>query len=387
MFLVIRDFRGPIGPGRRVVTLPEGKVVEDGPDYRIADLVAAGVSLVPATASLLNQVGLLGRERGRAATAVLQQYANGGAVGCTLFVDGQSTLPANSQDGSLLRPFSTIQAAIDALPVRNTSITRRHIDRINITSADYDEDLTIDITNRNLELVGKFNLGIFDQSLWRPVFAPATEPRRHITVTGDTGLNVDGVRSSLVIASDTRLFDLQTSITTAYHAPRISGQIISAVKNSVGGSLPWDLVVEGWVYGTTGDETGMSIDCTGDETDSFVQLSLRNCHIEGGIHIGQTSRGRLVDATQCIFDAEISCSYVGYVSDSRIRGGDWLVSNSTSGIGTPLNGFFNTRFDVATAWTGAHDLFVDAFTNAQVKAAPVTLSGGAVKIIQGDLTA
>lgn len=313
----------------------------------------------------------------------LHQFINSlrGQSSGVLWVDAQTVAPED-QEGTFLQPFATIQQALDlhASNPLDTSDTVRRVKRIHVAPGDYDEDLAIDLTGMHLEIIGRFNLGVFDADFWR---ASTTAPRRNITITGDTNA-VDRVAPSLVICSDVQMSDFTDTDPAGYHYPRISGQIITDMSNSAAPSQRyWVLAIQADVYGNTGDDSGLSLDFTAGEQTARVNLQLDNSHTRGGLNLGD--KGRLTDADKAVIDGVTTCEFVGRFSQCQLSN-DWNVSNGGGDIGTPVSGFISCRFVNAFNWTGAHDLLVDSFSNKSVKAAGVTLTGGAVKVIQGDLT-
>ena len=58
--IIIQEFRGPVGG--KLVTYPEGKIVED-PDYDTAALEAAGVRMVEPNQALLDAIAPVPKDR------------------------------------------------------------------------------------------------------------------------------------------------------------------------------------------------------------------------------------------------------------------------------------------------------------------------------------
>ncbi len=237
----------------------------------------------------------------------------------------------------------------------------------------YDEDLAIDMTAMNLEIIGRFNLGTFDGSNWQP-----SGTRRNIVLTGDAN-SPTGITSMLVITSDVQMVDFIDSTFTRYHMPRISGQIVSTMTNSDDPtSKLWILSLMAEVYGTTGNSSGTSVDTSGDTQEAFCNLHILRSRIRGAVNMGLD--GVFKDAEKSRIQGVITCNTLGSVVLCRFNN-DWNVNTSGGS-----EGFKNCRFDSAFTWTGAGDFLVDGFSNNSVKVNGVTLVGGAVKVITADLT-
>ncbi len=303
---------------------------------------------------------------------------NLGFISTVTYVDLNTEVPLAKQNGGLLTPFATGQQAFDAnaaLLNRSGVLGIRHVDRINFAQGDYDEEWTINLTNRHLELVGKWRLGVFDQDRWRPVDPPALEPRRNINLIGDTNAP-DDINPSLLLMSDSITIDPTEGNDEFDNIPAISGAIISNMTNSAAGTNGWTLIVQAQVYGTTGDETGVSIDCTGDQAlpspAAPVNLQMMGSRVRGAVNLGIA--GRFADGIACRFDGDQNYDIMGRFQNSRFAEMTWTLPAVTSGVGTPLKGFTNCRFDGAQEWIGPHDILVDGYSNDQMLAQGVDVS-------------
>ncbi len=69
----------------------------------------------------------------------------------TIYVDGRTS--STSQDGSIGNPYSTIQAAIDTIPAGTTIETKLQSYTIYVASGIYNENLTINLNNNQIEIV------------------------------------------------------------------------------------------------------------------------------------------------------------------------------------------------------------------------------------------
>lgn len=381
-FIVVREYHGVNRGG--LFRLPPGKVLDDT-QYDIPTLQTAGVRMVPSTAGLQARIASGDRRVGDALAAV----TGDGLFSTNLLrVDGNTKIGPNDQDGTGLRPYNEINKALEALPDRSQSIEmRRAVDRIHVANTPwYNEALRIDISARNLEIVGKFNLGVFDKlpqgapgSGWEP--DPAN--RRDVTVVGDVK-DKFGLASSLVITSDTHgMAEMDDTTFSAVHGPRISGKI-DIQTNEPPSPSGWGIFVSGDVYGTEGDGTGTSIDHSSGGSASALNLQVFQSRIRGKMSLA--SNGRLADLIGSRFDGDIESGFWGRMQSCMFFGADLTALNSTSGTGDPPNGFIHCNFPNAFNWNGSGDFFVDAFSNARAKAAPVTITGSAVKVITGDLT-
>lgn len=323
----------------------------------------------------------------QARSALLTPFTN------VLWVNGNVSTFA-IQTGSQAYPFKTITQALQGLPNRGvSSVMRRGVDRINIANTPgYDEDLAIVLTNRNLELVGNFSLGLFDAVRWGPdAVAPSLTPRRNISVTGDLN-GVDEIEVSLVIASDTLLEDTIDFTASQYHGPRISGKIDFNMTNSADPTIrTWLVMLQGRFYGTTGNTAGTSVeDMNLTDGTQALNLQLARFRAEGKVILG--NNGRLEDVNVSRLNADIRAGFVARAMQTRFRG-NWDLQNATSGLGDPVNGFYDCEFPPgAWTWAGPHDFFVDGTSNFFAKEGPVSFisnsAGGpvAASIVQEDLT-
>jgi hypothetical protein len=376
MFYVIRDFRGPVGPDRRIVTLPEGKIVEDGDTYTISDLVASGVPLVPATASLQQQVARAGRTKDKVAQSILQQFGQGGAVGNVLHFDSGAMLGVNSQDGSELRPFSTIQAAVNAAPVATNAEENRRVSILKGAPGQYDENVTVNLDFRRILLLsdGHLDIGNFDGSSWAQ-----SGQRRNITITG-TGQTFDNIRPWFGMKSLGAIPQMGRSSHQQYlNSIRLSGQV--DVQQSAG-HLHLNLAGT-TVLGSDGAPTGTSVSVAAGL--SSFQAWLDNCIFYGQVDLGPL--GRLQLGRDLVCNADVAVDRLGLVDSSDIKGN----FTATNGLvpGTPrAQGFVSTFFDAGVTFTGpAGSFLVDSFSNYWAKANGVALGGAATKVIQADVTA
>lgn len=313
-----------------------------------------------------------------------------GAAGFSVvnwYVDGNTTLPTGRQNGSLLSPYKTITQGLEGLIDRSVSaVLRRAVDRINVANTPfYNETLNIDLTARNLEIIGKWSLGVFDQFRWAPQTGIG-----NINITGDLeDPSGEGIRSSLIIASDTFNEDLSDFNVSNYHGPRIGGKINIDMTNT-GGSNSWLLGLQGRFFGTTGDSSGVTIeDVNLTDGSQALNLQMSRARFDGKVILGNNGRFEDIILSRC--QADIRCGFFGRAENSAFRG-NWDLQNPTSGIGDPVNGFYDCEFPTsAWTWAGPADFFVDATSNFFSKQGPLSLisnaaGGPGAKIIQSDLT-
>ena len=262
------------------------------------------------------------------------------------------------------RPFRTIQGFIDAVPQGVDSASARNVFVAQISPADYDEDLSIDISRRRIVLTGPgpWSLGTFNAANWGP-----SGTRRNITVTG-ADANIDGIRPGLVIASNLPLSEAMTTHESYLTKPRISGKIDLTGVTDIG-SIELALTCE--IFG----DAGVSIDAG----EAVVQSYIYHSRMRGTL-TGSNWQFQIAQRTR--FDGLVSVDNYSLIQSCRINAGMTVVASPPAGL-VPF-GMLLTNF--AGTFTGpAGSLLLDGNTNFHFKANGAVLAGGATKIIQDDL--
>lgn len=292
----------------------------------------------------------------------------------TIYVDRYRAELTGIEDGTQLNPFLTIQAAIDLAlaPTVPTTKANGNVMVIHIGSGEYDEDLVIDLSpgGRKLRFVsgGAWILGDYDA-------AGAVTTQRNVTITGSIASNPAAGDAAVEFLAYAHPANHTSS---ASQVPRITGQFILDYS---GEALALTLQVQ--VDGDTGDSTGTSISGTS-ITGNPVLLQLHDCKLVGGITGGSKITGRIFHNCSLGGDT-VDVAQTQRVSYCDIDATDWTVTSVPSSSAPP--GFTNCTLNNAMNFTGPSGSFiVDGVSNFYAKAAPVTLLGGATKVIADDLT-
>jgi len=286
-----------------------------------------------------------------------------------LFVDlnGVSLAP----DGSIGKPYKTIQAALDTIPVSPKpsvplvgSPDDRKVYSIIIAPGTYDEDILIDITRKKIILTswGPWNLGTFDANDWAP-----TLPRRNIVITNDgTGVN-DNIREGFSIQPMLPYGEGLTTHESYMTRPRISGAI--DVSGRSGGSL--ELILSCEIFGTNGGTTGNSIISGA----SIVQSYIYDSRFRGQIPNNNNWNFQMAENSR--FQGLVDVGVYSTITLCKFDNG-MTVFSATKGAIQP-DGFYNT--DLRGTFTGpVGSLRLDAGTNYWFTAAGGVLAGGATKV-------
>lgn len=282
-----------------------------------------------------------------------------------LFVD--LTWVGVGSDGSIDKPYTTIQAAIDVIPTPPLGValpTSRTVYSVIIAPGDYDEDLTIDLTRKRIILTswGPWNLGTFDANNWAP-----TLPRRNITITNDgTGIN-DGIREGFSIQPMLPYGEGLTTNQSYMTRPRISG--VLDVSGRTGGSLELTLSCE--IFGTTGTTAGDSL-ISG---TSIVQSYIYDSRLRGKIATNTNFNFQMAENSR--FQGLVSVGVYSTITLCKFDNGMTVGSASKGGI--QPDGFYNT--DLRGTFTGpVGSLRLDAGTDYWFVDAGGVLAGGATKV-------
>lgn len=301
--------------------------------------------------------------------AVLEEVqATAGPDAFTLWVDGTTGVPVADQTGAFAAPFSTIQAAIDEVPVATDAASSRCLHHIRIAQGTYDEDLTVDITGRRILLaaLATWNLGLFDSATWQP-----SGTRRNITITGDSS-TIDNIRTYFGILNFIEGGNRGGSVSSSFTAPRISGQLTSDIAGP-NDSIEMDIEAE--IYGTNGGESGVSIDFS---SDTDVNLNLIRSHLRGQIVGGSTAADSnllLSRLYQTRLRGDVTADNVSLVRECDCEE-NWTI-NAASGGGSAVLGFLDTIFEGEMDCDNSAFLMkVDAYTQARMMAQGGTVVNG-----------
>jgi hypothetical protein len=264
------------------------------------------------------------------------------------------------------RAFRTIQGFIDAVPQGTDSASARNVFVAQISPADYDEDLAIDISRRRIILTGPgpWGLGTFGGADWSP-----SGTRRDIVVTG-ADANIDGIRPGLVITNNLPLSEALTTHESYLTKPRISGKIDLTGADGIG-SIELALTCE-----IFGEPLGVSIDAG----LAIIQSYIYHSRMRGDL-VGSNWQFQVAQRTR--FDGLIDVGDYSLLQSCRVNGGMRVTSVPPAGI-TPY-GILLTNFTGGTFFGPAGSVLVDGYSNFFLKANAIPLLGGATKVILDDI--
>lgn len=285
----------------------------------------------------------------------------------TFFVDGSTTIESSQQTGSIGKPFSTIQSAINAVPSATDSFSMQQVYQIIITSGIYDESLTIDGSGKRIALIalGPVSLGLMNGSGWVPT---STDVRRSINWVLNGNDFQSGINNALLIASISPVGG--GSINQGYlNKFRISGDI--NVTNA--SSQRADLMVNAEIFGN------LHTDIQG---TTEVYLYSSRIH---GVFSGLPNT-LLQEAEDTQFDERVSVNAYSNISGCHFE--DGMTVTSASNAGLRPDGFQETSF--SGTFTGpAQSLRLDLYTNYWFDpngGNAASLAGGATKQLLYSLT-
>ena len=291
-----------------------------------------------------------------------------------------------SPNGSMLSPFPTIQAAIDAaaaaqdaLPVGNTGPGFRAQTRqqIVVASGFYDEDLSILRGNTFLEFLamGPVTLGdgAADINFSSTVARNVTWLNSQAQEDADSGAANQNRRPQLVFGVFPQFGEMSSTHTAIASGWDITGDLILTTPGGGGDSSTAEMHLQ-------------NVKVQG-SVDGTADFGGRNCYFyrclfDGpmtGLNIGGFLL-QIVESTE--FDGPTSVGAYGRMVHCEIDGGFTVGSFSP---GLVPGGMFGCDF--AGMFTGpAGSLVLDAVTNWFFNNNGATLGGAATKVIMNDLT-
>lgn len=260
---------------------------------------------------------------------------------------------------ALIGFYPTIQAAINAVPQGTTSTTIRTVHTVLIPPGTYDEDLTVDITNRHIELtaLGAVNIGLFNNSFW------AASNTRNITII-NTAANVDSIRGTFGMGTYIPYGAACTSHAAYSTAFRLSGNII--ISTMPVGFTDIDIFLEADIFG--------NVDSSAFATHNF-QLYFTRSKVRGQVK-GTRNRIQLADWT--VFDDLVTANSYSTMRNSVFSAG-MTISTASSGGFKP---FGMIACDFSGTFTGpASSLVLDGTSAYFFTANGAALAGGATQLI------
>lgn len=271
----------------------------------------------------------------------------------TLVAGGDAT----SGTLDVITTYTTIQAALNAIPNGTSSTNIRKVYTVLIPPGTYDEDLTVDITRCHIQLLalGAVNLGLFNNTFW------AASNTRNITINCTTTA-IDSIRSTLGIGTYIPYGLAHTTHPAYSTAFRISGSII------------WNVTSVGFVdvelY--TGAEVFGDIDSSSAATHNF-HLYLTRARVRGAV---KGARNVLQLADWCTFDGLVTCSSYSTLRNTTFGSGMTVSSASGGGV----KPFVMVGCDFSGTFTGpAASLVLDNTTDSFFTTNAASLAGGATK--------
>ena len=280
----------------------------------------------------------------------------------TFYADSNASA---SGDGSLLAPYTSLQAAIDAAESLGDS-ERKTI----IVAADsaFDEDITISGGVLAIIGLGPFNIGDDAQT-----YKDSTTARNVLWETGDTTLPLS-LRPSLVIGviGQGNATSTHPAVTTAC---KISGNF------TIDKGVATPAVAELWMQNVKvkgNMAKGASIAST------QANMYLEGCFFDGTFVMGINAV--IVSAKNCEFDGLLDINSYNYINSCEISGGITLAASSPVSYIKPT-GIYNSTISGTITGVSGSDILVDTSTNYKMIVNSVALAGAgpATKTVMSDL--
>lgn len=274
-----------------------------------------------------------------------------------LWVDGLYT--GNDGNGSIAKPFATIQDALDAIPAPASAAEELTRYTILVAPGCYDEDLSIP-PSRRIAILGLGPITLGDGA--GQYFASTTP--RNITWHLNQTLEFSQARPTLILGT---LVEAETSTTHPGYAGGfdISGNLVTIDDGGV-----WT-THELHLY-------GVKIRGTVDLDANSCLVYARRGHIVGAL-TGAEATLSVVESTQ--FDALITVKNICRLVLCEIKGGMTYTAVQNY---LPPNGLYGC--DLSGVYTSAVNLPMDGVTNYWFKTRGASFAGGAGKAIFDDLT-
>jgi len=292
-----------------------------------------------------------------------------------LFVDGATTQNPLTADGTIAKPYSTIQAAINTISSAMSDTSFEQGVSIIIASGVYDENLVINGDNKRISLIG----------LGTVILGNVNPGDITWTMTDANNNRMSGIRSSLSIGTlysldkaDSTIFGQTIASGPSFY---VNGTITVTNDSTTPGHGAVDLVVNACTKVLTFPSS-----------NDFVFLHFTNSDIQGtitgngntvllqavGTHFNQLVQvGSYHTISECTFDAGMTSltssgfAYYGIFSDSTAPGFTNCI-------------FYGTF--TGTQQPGGSHMRLDVFTNGFMKTISRATLNDATKEIIGDLT-
>lgn len=284
-----------------------------------------------------------------------------------IYVDGNRT-DSYTENGSIPRPYKTIQAALAIIPTATDSASMRRIWHIHIASGTYDESISIDIGRKKVLLLayGAVSIGTFGSSNWAP-----SGTTRNITITCSLTA-IDSIRTSFGIVALGRIQAYGTHQAYSNNF-RVSGSLI--ISNSTGGTSG-ELNLQGvTLFGWDGVASGNNDSITAGSWAGNLNLYADNCRFYGLVTGGVV---RLQGIRNCAFEKLATVATYSQIWFSEIKAGmTWTVAP------TEVSPALIACSELTGTFTGGSgvNLLLDSVSDYFFKLHTCTLAGGAVKIL------
>lgn len=255
--------------------------------------------------------------------------------------------------------YNTIQAAINAVPQGTTSTTIRTVYTVLIPPGTYDEALTVDVTNRHIELtaLGAVNIGLFNNAFW------AASNARNITILNSAG-TVDSIRSSFGMGTYIPYGTAQTTHPAYSTAFRLSGSVIWSTMPA--GFSNVELLLGAEIFG--------DVDTSAFATHNF-QIYFTRARVRGQV---KGTRNLIQLADWSVFDGLVTALSYSTLRNSVFAAG--MTMGSASGGGVKPFGMVGCDF--TGTFTGpASSMVLDSTSNYFFVANGAALAGGATQVI------
>ena len=255
--------------------------------------------------------------------------------------------------------FLTLQAAFDSIPSGTDNTNIRQVYTVYIPSGTYDEDVSIQINNKRINIVclGTVNLGALSGSSWG-----AGGTTRNLTITNNGTSTINSIRSAICITSQSNNTDKYTTHQSYLNGLRVSGNMILTVT---GTAISSEFYIEAEVFGNF-DTSTYAGNCN---------VYCKNSRFRGTFG---SSACRLQHADNVRFDGLITSAVPTFMLNSQVNAGMTVISATPDNIPT---GFVNTYF--AGTFTGpASSFLTDNITYYWFVTNAATLAGGATIVYQ-----
>lgn len=271
-----------------------------------------------------------------------------------LIVGGDST-----GSGTTVGAYSTIQAALNAIPSGFDTISVRKVYTVLIPPGTYDEDLTVNLTDCHIELtaLGAVNIGLFNNTFW------AASNTRNITINC-SATSIDSIRSTFGMGTYVPYGTAQTTHPAYSTSFRLSGSVIMGTVPA--GFSNIEMYIDADVFG--------DVDTSVTATHNF-HLYFNRSKIRGQV---KGTRNLIQLADWCFFAGLVTGQTYSTLRNSVFSGG--MTITSASGGGVNPSGMFGCDF--SGVFTGpASSMRLDSTSNYFFVVNGASLAGGATQVI------